>query len=89
MADGLSDNHIALKSGQRRGVIPGIVAIALGFVALAIAAVEHLVFARISESAGGASNIFGLSFGTAAYIAGYAGAGLILIAIGIWKIYRA
>jgi len=85
----LTDGRIDLKARQDRSIVPGVSALSLGLVALAIAAVECFVFADINASAGGGSQVFGLGFGTTAYVAGYAGAGIILIAIGVWKIFRA
>lgn len=67
----------------------GAAALLLGLLVLAIAAVEYFVFADISAQAGGVNTTFGLSSGTMAYLAGYTGAGLILAAVGIWKICRA
>jgi hypothetical protein len=89
MVDGLDDDDLALKSSRRASVLPGLVVIILGLLALAIAAVEYLVNAGIANSAGHDDGWLGLSFGTAAYIAGYAGAGVVLVVLGIWKIYRA
>ena len=89
MADRLDDDDLALKSGRRVSVLPGIVVIVLGLLALAIAAVEYLVSAGIANSAVEGNGFFGLSFGTAAYIAGYAGAGVVLVVLGIWKIHQA
>lgn len=67
----------------------GIGVVAIGLVALGIAAVEYLVFADISRSLGGGSELLGMSPGTAAYVVGYGGAGLVLIALGLVKIRRA
>jgi hypothetical protein len=89
MVDGLDDDDLALKSSRRASVLPGLVVIILGLLALAIAAVEYLINAGIANSAGHDDGWLGLSFGTAAYIAGYAGAGVVLVVLGIWKIYRA
>ena len=69
--------------------LPLRVLMVLGGLALGIAAVEYSVFAGIAEPADGGIRMFGLSFGTAAYLAGYATAGAILIALGIWKIRSA
>ncbi len=89
MVDGLDDDDLALKSSRRASVLPGLVVIILGLLALAIAAVEYLINAGIANSAGHDDGWLGLSFGTAAYIAGYAGAGVVLVVLGIWKVYRA
>ena len=89
MVDGLDSDGPALKSNGGTSVLPGLIVATLGVLALAIAAVEYLVFAGFGNSAGGEGGFFGLSFGTQAYIAGYAGAGIVLIILGVWKIYRA
>ena len=89
MADDLMDDHNQLKKHRNRSVIPGVAVITLGGLALGIAAVEYSVFAGIAEPADGGIKLFGLSFGTTAYLAGYATAGVILMVLGIWKIYAA
>ncbi len=89
MADDLMDDRTALKEHHDRSVIPGVAAMALGGLALAIAAVEYFVFAGIADPADSGINVFGLSFGTTAYVAGYTTAGVILMVLGIWKIYAA
>ena len=89
MADDLMDNRTALKERRNRSVVTGVAVMALGGLALAIATVEYSVFAGIAEPADGGIKIFGLSFGTTAYLAGYTAAGVILIALGIWKIHAA
>ena len=88
MVDGVDDDDLALKASRRASVLPGLVVIILGLLALAIGAVEYLVSAGIANSAGHDDAFLGLSFGTAAYIAGYAGVGVVLVVLGIWKIYR-
>ena len=89
MADEAADDCAAMKANHDRSVVPGAVAMVLGLAALAIAAVDYFVFAAIAEPTDGGSNLFGLSFGTMAYVVGYTAAGLVLIAVGIWKIHRA
>ena len=89
MADEVMDDRAPLKEHRDRSVIPGLAVVALGGLALAIAAVEYSVLAGIAEPADGGINLFGLSFGTTAYVAGYTAAGVILIALGVWKIYAA
>lgn len=89
MVDGLTDGRIELKASEDRSIVPGLVAVVLGLLALAIAAVEYFVFSEITASTGGGNQALGFSFGTMAYFAGYVGAGIILIAIGILKIRRA
>ncbi len=89
MAGEATDDGAAMKANYERSVVPGAVVMVLGSVALAIAAVDYFVFAAIAEPTDGGSNLFGLSFGTTAYVAGYMAAGVILIAVGIWKVYRA
>ncbi len=89
MADDLMDGRAALKEHRNRSVIPGVAVITLGGLALGIAAVEYSVFAGMAEPADGGIKLFGLSFGTRAYLAGYAAAGVILIVLGIWKIHAA
>jgi len=88
MVDGLDEDDLALKSSRRASVLPGLVVIILGLLVLAVAAVEYLVNTGIANSAGHDDGFLGLSFGTAAYIAGYAGAGVILVVLGVWKIYQ-
>ena len=78
-----------MKANHDRSVIPGAAVMALGLLVLAVAAAEYFVFADIAGPTDGGNGLFGLSFGTTAYLAGYTGAGVILIAVGIWKIYRA
>jgi hypothetical protein len=70
-------------------MLPGIVAVTIGVLALAIATVEYLLFADITKSLGTGEELFGMSRGTAAYVLSYAGAGLVLIALGLLKIHRA
>ena len=77
MADGLTDDGIVVTAMEGRSRAPGLSAIAIGLLALAIAVVECVVSVDISD----------LGLGTIAYIAGYAAAGVVLIAIGIWKLY--
>jgi hypothetical protein len=89
MADEVTDDRVAMKAYHDRSVIPGAVVMALGLLVLAVAAVEYFVFSDIAGSTDGGNDLFGLSFGTTAYLAGYTAAGVILIAVGIWKIYRA
>jgi hypothetical protein len=83
------DDRAPLKKHRNGSIIPGVAVMALGGLALGIAAVEYSVFSGIAEPADGGISIFGLSFGTAAYLAGYATAGIILIVLGIWKIHSA
>lgn len=74
---------------SNRSALPGIAAIVIGLLALGIASVEYVLFADITKSIGGGEELFGMSPGTAAYILCYAGAGLVLIALGLVKIHRA
>ncbi len=83
------DDRAPLKKHRNGSVIPGVAVMALGGLALGIAAVEYSVFSGIAELADGGINMFGLSFGTMAYLAGNATAGVILIVLGIWKIHSA
>lgn len=85
----MTDGRSALKARQVGSIVPGVSALALGFVALAIAAVEYFVNADMAASPGGTNQGFETSFGTTAYVAGYAVAGITLVAVGIWKIIRA
>jgi len=80
--------HDTSKKQRSRSLVKGIAALALGLLALAIAAVEYFVFADLSTSPRDGNYSQALSFGTLAYLAGYAGAGIILIAIGIQKLFR-
>ena len=70
-------------------MLSGIVALMIGLLAIAIAAVEYVLFADITKSIGIGEELFGMSRGTAAYVLSYAGAGLILVALGLVKIHRA
>lgn len=63
--------------------------VAIGVVALGIAALEYFVLAGITPPRAGAGAMLGMSPGTAAYVMGYGGAGIVLIALGIVKIHRA
>lgn len=67
--------------------------LALGLLALAVAAIELYLFAGLVEAGAGMEDgtggPFGLSTGTSAYVAGYAVAGVILITLGVRKIRRA
>ena len=83
------DDRAPLNKHRNGSVIPGMAVMALGGLALGIAAVEYSVFSGIAEPADGGINLFGLSFGTTAYLAGYATAGVILIVLGICKIHSA
>jgi len=85
----LKSNRPALKSQSNRSALPGIAAIVIGLLALGIATVEYALFADITKSVGGGGELFGMSPGTAAYVVGYAGAGFVLIALGLVKIHRA
>ena len=76
------------KKGMSKGCMETLIVFGVIMV-MAIAAVEYFVFIRISAPATVADSVFGLSFGTTAYLASYVGAGAILITLGIWKIYRA
>lgn len=89
MADCVTNGCVVLKRREGRSIVPGVFAVALGLVALAIAAVEFFVFSDIAAPGPGGNQGSGFSFGTTAYVAGYAAAGIILIALGIWKIVRA
>ena len=84
----MTDEHGALKANRDKSVIPGVAAVVIGLLALAIAAVEGYVFADIAIPEDSAGTVFGLSFGTTAYIMGYAAAGIILLTLGMWKIFR-
>ena len=74
----MTANGVVLKAKRGRNLSPGLAAVAIGLLALAIAAVEGLVFNDIAD----------LGFGTMGYIASYAVAGVVLIAVGVWKIFR-
>ena len=67
-----------MKEKQGRNLGPGLAAVAIGLLALAVAAVEGLVFTDIAD----------LGIGTMAYVTSYAAAGVVLIAVGVWKIFR-
>lgn len=61
----------------------------MGLIALAIATVEYVLFADVTRSIGTGEELLGMSRGTAAYVLSYAGAGVVLIALGLVKIHRA
>jgi len=69
-------------------IVTGVVAIAIGGLALTIAGFEYFVFVDMSASVPGGKNALGLSTGTTAYLGGYAGAGVVLICLGLWKVFR-
>lgn len=79
----------ALNSSPTKSLITGTVTIALGCLALAIAGAEYFVFVDMAAPAAGGKNVLGLSFGTTAYLGGYAGTGVVLICLGVWKLVRA
>ena len=89
----MSNDAIALNSSSAKSpgnnIVMGAVAIAIGGLALTIAGVEYFVFVDMAASAHGGKNALGLSAGTTAYLGGYAGAGVVLICLGLWKIFRA
>ena len=85
----MTDARIALNPGSAKNIITGSVTIALGCLALAIASAEYFVFVDMASPAAGGKNALGLSPGTTAYLGGYAGAGVVLICVGLWKIFRA
>ena len=93
MAGTVSHNRSALGKGDGASVVSGMVLSALGLLALAVAAIELYVSAGIVEpgagSEEGVGGAFGLSTGTSAYVAGYTAAGVILVALGVWKMWRA
>ena len=76
------------SAADRRSVLPGLGFVALGVAAIGVAVVQYVVFAEIAGAADGARTWLGMSAGTAAYVAGYAGAGVALGAIGIVKVAR-
>jgi len=84
----LTDDDVALSPNPGKSVIVGGVTIALGCLALAIAGVEYFVFVDMAAPAAGGKNSLGLSFGTTAYLGGYAGAGVVLICLGLLKVFR-
>ena len=64
---------------------------ALGIVAVTVAALEYHVSTELSAPgrAGTAAHISEMTFGTAAYILAYLAAGIVLLALGVSKIRRA
>ena len=74
----MTSDGVVVKEKGGRSPGPGLAAVAIGLLALAVAAVEGFVFTDIAD----------LGFGTMAYIASYAAAGVVLIAVGVWKIFR-
>ncbi len=89
MADEATDDRVEMKAKGDRSIIPGAAVVALGLLVLAVALVEYLVFADIAGSRDAGKDLFGLSFATIAYLASYTAAGVVLIAVGIRRIYRA
>lgn len=81
------------KEKHGGSVVSGAAVAALGLLVSGIAAVEYYVSADIVAPgmgpADGGNRLLGMTFGTSAYIAGYAASGVILFALGVWKIYRA
>jgi hypothetical protein len=88
----MSDDRAASEEKHGASLAPGAAVAALGLLALAIAAIEFYVFSDVVEPGAGSGDVgggaFGMTTGTSAYVAGYAAAGVILFALGIWKIYR-
>ncbi len=82
----MTGDCVALNPSPTKSLITGTVTITLGCLALAIAGAEYFVFV---DMAAGGKNVLGLSFGTTAYLGGYAGTGVVLICLGIWKLVRA
>lgn len=76
---------------RARDLVTGISALALGIVAVSLAALEYHVSLEISAAgrSGAITGIAEMTFGTAAYILAYLAAGGILLALGVWKIRRA
>lgn len=89
----MSDDRAALEEKHGGSLFSGAAVAALGLLALAIAATEFYVFSDVVEPEAGSGDVgdgpFGMTTGTSAYVAGYAAAGVILFALGMWKIYRA
>ena len=73
-----------------RDLVTGISAIALGVVAVSLAALEYHVSVELAGPgrAGATAGISEMTFGTAAYIFSYLAAGAILLVLGVWKIRR-
>ena len=73
-----------------RDLVTGISATALGVLAVSLAALEYHVSVETvaAGAAEGAAGLSRLSFGSGAYVVAYLGAGAILVALGVWKIYR-
>lgn len=71
------------------GLLSGLGVVALGVTAMGIAAAQYFLFADAAPKPDGADALLGMSPGTAAYVLGYGGAGLVLIALGVAKIHRA
>ena len=84
----MTGDRFPLKSERNRSVLPGIAAMVIGLLALGIATVEYALFADITRSIGGGKEVFGMSPGTAAYVMCYAGAGIVLIALGLVRVLR-
>ena len=66
--------------------------VALGLLALAAAVIELYVSVGVVTPVAGAgegvTGPLGLSTGTAAYVAGYVTAGVILVGLGAWTMWR-
>lgn len=87
----MTRSRAGLRDGRARAIVTGVAAMALGMVAVSIAAVEFYVSADVMglSTADDRIVLFGMTTGTGAYVLGYATAGAILVAIGAWTIHRA
>ena len=85
----MTDNRPALERESRRSILPGVGVMTIGVLALGIALVEYVLFGEITKPVGGDGKLLGMSPGTAAYVIGYGGAGVVLIALGLLKVRRA
>lgn len=88
----MSDGGATSQEKHGGSIVPGAAVAAIGLMALAVAAVEFYVFSDVVKPGAGSGDVadgpFGMTTGTSAYVAGYAAAGVILFAVGMWKIYR-
>ena len=78
-----------MSADRARSILPGLGVVALGLVAIGIAVAQFVLFADVPGPREAGAGLLGMSAGTAAYVVGYAGAGVVLVALGIARVIRA
>lgn len=87
----MKNTRVGPRGKHSREIVTGVAASLLGLLVISVAAVEYYVFADVLDSGVGSDRtvLFGMTAGTSAYVLGYALAGVVLLALGAWKIHRA